>query len=331
MQVEQTAVLMGYQTKKEMAAIVKVKGEGFTIHSPAKVNLFLAVTGKRADGFHDLVSVVAPVAFGDELEVYQDRGGDTLELVAADTNPHAKELPTGEENLVLKAAHAYRKALSAAGLPPLPSVGLKFRLSKAIPYGAGLGGGSSNAVAALRLLQKLASTPLDAAQLHQVAQELGSDCPLFLADGPVVMRGRGERLAPLSPSASERLKGIRILLFKPPFGIPTPWAYQQLAVNASYDNATDAERKLADWQDGRLSLEELLYNRFEEPLLRKFMALRVLFDQIHAGTGKRCLVSGSGSCCFVIDHSAEDRRAVEQHLCAAFGHDYFLQETNLAC
>ena len=163
-----------------------------TIFSPAKINLFLAITGRQADGFHGLVSVVAPVAFGDTLHVRhrsQEPGAGCreAEFTLGCDDP---DLPTDESNLVLRAARAFAKATGWRGE-------VNFRLEKRIPVSAGLGGGSSNAVAALRALNGIAGKPLDAARLAELAAELGSDCPLFLHDGPVVMRGRGERVEPL--------------------------------------------------------------------------------------------------------------------------------------
>ena len=145
---------------------------------PAKLNLLLAVTGRRADGFHELVSLVAPVELGDTLTVEP-----ALEFSLTCDAP---TLPVDDTNLVLKAAQAFRVATSWRG-------GARFALTKRIPSGAGLGGGSSDAATALLALNRLAGEPLAPAALAQVAAEVGSDCALFLPGGPVVMRGRGDR------------------------------------------------------------------------------------------------------------------------------------------
>lgn len=305
-----------------------------SVFSPAKLNLYLAVTGKRADGFHNLISVVSPLAFGDTLTLfsYGNSGTDSLEIIPSPENPTAVEIPCGPENLVLKAVQAYRVALAQAGLPSLPCKALGFRLHKSIPHGAGLGGGSSNAVAALKLLQKIAIQPLDNSKLMEVAASLGSDCPLFLSAQSQIMRGRGELLEPVSSLVSQNLSGARVLLFKPPFGVPTAWAYQQLATNpALYDAEHVAEARVSNWLKGELSLQELLYNRFEYPVLRKFVALRVLFNQIRSAVGRDCLLSGSGSCCFLLNFTDDERQSVESLLREAFGNDYFLQESEIGC
>ena len=157
--------------------------------SPAKLNLFLAVTQRRADGFHDLVSMAAPLAWGDEL---MTAPADGFALECDDP-----AVPADETNLVLKAARAFREATGWRG-------GAKFRLTKRVPPWAGLGGGSSNGVTALRALNGLAGNPLGADALASLAVQLGSDCALFLQNGPVVMRGRGERLEPLPAAAADR-------------------------------------------------------------------------------------------------------------------------------
>ncbi|WP_415908562.1 4-(cytidine 5'-diphospho)-2-C-methyl-D-erythritol kinase [Oleiharenicola sp. Vm1] len=180
-----------------------------TVFSPAKINLFLAITGRRADGFHDLVSVVAPLEFGDELVTEPAEGGRfTLACDAAD-------VPTDATNLIIQAAQLFAATTGWTG-------GARFRLTKRIPMGAGLGGGSSNAVAALRALDQLAGGIAGAASLEAMAARLGSDCVLFLRAAPVVMRGRGERVEDLPPAAAARLRGRRVLVFKPSFGIATP-------------------------------------------------------------------------------------------------------------
>jgi len=261
--------------------------------APAKINLFLAITGRRPDGYHNLVSVVAPLAWGDTLHVEPATEGWSLECDVAD-------VPIDETNLVLKAARAFARAteeMSGAG------GGARFRLEKRIPMGAGLGGGSSDAVAALRALNALAGQPLSAERLAILAAELGSDCPLFLADGPVVMRGRGERVTPLPAEAAARLRGRRVLVFKPAFGISTPWAYGQLAAQApaSYLPEVEAESALARWLgDPHAGAETLLLNNMEAPAFRKFVALPTLLDELRSTFGLAPRLSGSGSACYVL-------------------------------
>ena len=295
-----------------------------TIFAPAKLNLFLAVTGRRADGFHDLVSVVAPIDWGDTLTVEangEDRGaGDRFSLTCNDP-----AVPCDETNLVLKAARAFAGATAWGG-------GARFSLEKRIPVGAGLGGGSSNAVAALRALNVLAGAPLGADALAVLAAQLGSDCALFLPGGPVVMRGRGERVEPLPAEAAARLRGRRVLVFKPSFGIATPWAYAAIAAKPEdYLPASEAEARLAAWlRDQAAPPEGILFNNLERVVGAKFLALPALLDELRAKFLLAPRMSGSGSACFALLPDAAPVAAITAAVRAAWGDSALVVETRLA-
>jgi 4-diphosphocytidyl-2-C-methyl-D-erythritol kinase len=286
--------------------------------SPAKINLFLAITDRRADGFHNLVSVVAPLAFGDTLW-FEPRQGGGVQLECDDP-----AVPLDSTNLILRAAKLFEET---SGKP----VHGCFRLTKRIPMGAGLGGGSSNASAALRLLSAAAGESLSAEQLAELAARLGSDCPLFLQPGAVVMRGRGERVDALPVTACARLAGRRLLLFKPGFGISTPWAYKEMAAAPStYLSAAQAEARLADWL-GRpdLAAESLLFNNMELVAFRKHLALPTLLEAISRQYDLVPRMSGSGSCCFVLlPEGFKSARLVEE-IREAWGSEAFVEETRL--
>lgn len=291
-----------------------------TVFAPAKLNLFLAVTGRRPDGFHDLVSVVAPLTFGDTLTV---AAADGFSLSCTDP-----EVPIDESNLVLRAARAFAAATRWPG-------GAAFHLEKRIPMGAGLGGGSSDAVAALRALQALAGPAhaLAPEPLAELAAQLGSDCPLFLRGEPVVMRGRGERVSPLPADAVRRLRGRRVLVFKPGFGISTPWAYGQLAAVApgGYLPATEAEARLASWcDDPSAPAEALLLNNMEPPAFAKFVALPELLDQLRARFGIEPRMSGSGSACYVLLGDEREVAPLLEVIRSAWGESVFALESRLA-
>ena len=176
----------------------------------AKLNLSLAITGRRADGFHELISLVAPIALADTLTLDVSR---PLGLMCDDVS-----LPVDGTNLVLKAAAAYGKRR-----PSAPTG--HFHLTKKVPHGAGLGGGSSDAAAALRLLDQASGDPLGLEILETLAAEVGSDCPFFVRSQAAMMRGRGERLEILPVAVRAALAGRKVILVKPPFGVPTPEAY----------------------------------------------------------------------------------------------------------
>jgi 4-diphosphocytidyl-2-C-methyl-D-erythritol kinase len=289
-----------------------------SLFAPAKLNLFLAVTGRRPDGFHDLVSVAAPLDFGDSLRA-ERAAGFSLTCDQA-------EVPVDASNLVLKAARVFVDATGWSG-------GVRFVLEKRIPLGAGLGGGSSNAVAALRALNALAGTPLASEQVTAVALQLGSDCPLFLQDGPVVMRGRGEQIAPLPRAALARVRGRRLLVFKPAFAIATPWAYAQMVAGApgSYLPPAVAEERLAAWLDrADAPLETLLFNNMEPAAFRKFPAFPALLEQLQATFGLQSRMSGSGSACFAVLPDTADVAPIAAAIRAAWGASAFVIDTRLA-
>jgi 4-diphosphocytidyl-2-C-methyl-D-erythritol kinase len=298
-----------------------------TVFSPAKLNLFLAITGRRADGFHDLVSLVAPLDFGDELAVEagdwrREAGGGRFVLEC-----DVPEVPVDGANLVLRAAEAFAAAANWKGAA-------HFRLTKRIPVGAGLGGGSSNAAAALRALNGLAGEPLGEARLAEVAATLGSDCVLFLRAAPVVMRGRGERIAAVPEAALARLRGRRVIIFKPSFGISTPWAYgRMIARGTDYVAAPAAEGRLQAWVEGSAPAENLLFNNMEPAAFEKYYALPLLLDRLRRDFGAAVAMSGSGSACFaLVKEESGDALAdgMKRAIRESWGDVTFVQEARLA-
>ncbi len=183
--------------------------------APAKLNRFLAVLGRRADGFHELELVTTVLEGAPEL-------ADTLEAEPAGSlslelaGPAAEGLRADGSNLVLR---AWRLLEAEAGRP-LPA---RLSLTKRVPHGAGLGGGSSDAAAALRLGSELFGLGLAEARLLELGAALGSDVPLFLLGGSVLGLGRGERVYPLRPLPLEP-----ILLVHPGLHVATASVYQAL-------------------------------------------------------------------------------------------------------
>ncbi|HEY5078960.1 MAG TPA: 4-(cytidine 5'-diphospho)-2-C-methyl-D-erythritol kinase [Opitutaceae bacterium] len=287
--------------------------------APAKINLFLAVTGRRPDGFHDLVSVAAPLLWGDTVS-FED-GGDSFSVECDQPG-----VPTDSSNLVLKAAAAFTRATGWKG-------GGRFAIAKRIPSGAGLGGASSDAVAALLALNRAAGSPLDAAGLLSAASSVGSDCALFLAPGPVILRGRGERLEVLPNEAYRRIRGMRVLLFKPAFAIPTPWSYGRLAAEAprAYVGAMAAEAMLGAWiARAGAPAHDLLFNSMERPAFAKFPALPALLELLRSRFNIAGRMTGSGSACYAFLHESVDTRPAETAIREAWGPSAFVLETRIA-
>lgn len=339
-----------------------------SVSAPAKINLVLGITGARDDGFHELVSLVAPVAFGDTLHVRlhgkgiigkfrrEDAGGqvlhdgspvathanETREQIVSEATANAQQdilhcnvqgVPTDASNLVLKAALAFREELAAERT--FFDGHWEFTLEKRVPVGAGLGGGSSDASAALEAMNHLCGNPLNEQRLYALAASIGSDCPLFLARTPVVMRGRGDHLTFLGGAARAALKGQRILLFKPSFGINTGWAYGQMkaAEGRMYVAAKAIDSSILRWEDAPQTEPIPLFNNMQTPAFEKYLALPTLLEQLRADhPGLRCLMSGSGSACFALldkGTKPETVARLKAQIRAAWGEGAFCEETTL--
>jgi 4-diphosphocytidyl-2-C-methyl-D-erythritol kinase len=266
--------------------------------------------------------VVAPLAWGDELSASLLGPGLGSPGTLACDDP---TVPSDEGNLVLKAARSFATATGW-------SERVHFKLQKRIPMGAGLGGGSSNGVAALRALNQLAGNPLAEPALATLATGLGSDCALFLAGAPVIMRGRGERIEVLGGAERARLSGRRVLVFKPAFGVATPWAYRQLAARSgSYQAPAEAEARLAAWRgDPAAPVESLLGNTLETPVFAKHLALPALLGELRRRCGLAPRMSGSGSACYALLPEGAEVPPVAAIIREAWGRDCFLRDTVLA-
>lgn len=263
--------------------------------SPCKVNLMLAILGPRPDGFHELLSLVAPTKFGDILtaETADGKTCDSLEC-------NMEGVPTDSSNLVIKAAELFRQ-----------KTGLKtyfnFRLEKRVPAGAGLGGGSSNGASALLAVNELCGTPLQIKDLESIAAQMGSDCPLFLTQTPVVMRGRGEKVYPLRGVARECISRLKLLIFKPDFSINTGWAYAQMRANPEdYIDETSAESALSEWLENPSISGLPLINNMQIEAFKKFPSLQITLDEIGGEFRVPAMMSGSGSACFAVVNNLDD-------------------------
>ncbi|TVP75937.1 MAG: 4-(cytidine 5'-diphospho)-2-C-methyl-D-erythritol kinase [Puniceicoccaceae bacterium] len=287
-----------------------------TFDSPAKVNLLLSVHGPRPDGFHALSSIVVPLKFGDRLQVTLSEAGEDR-LLCDDP-----AVPTGDSNLILRAAGIFRCRLGEA-------LHFTFELKKRIPMGAGLGGGSGNAAVALRAMNALAGEPFRREGLLQMAAELGSDCPFFIDAVSAQMSGRGEVIEVLPEGARKRLRGRPIVLFRPDFGVPTAWAYGRMRSRAPefYEQPALAQGRIESFLKGG-ALSELLGNSFEACVGQKYLAIACLLEQLRAA-GHVCLMSGSGSCCFALPGNGTELAEIRAICQGALGEGSFFIETSV--
>jgi 4-diphosphocytidyl-2-C-methyl-D-erythritol kinase len=255
--------------------------------SPCKINLLLNILGRRTDGFHELETVFHPVNLCDRLAFARAAAGVQLSC----SEP---ALPVDSSNLVHRAAAKFLEAAKISG-------GVRIHLEKKIPLAAGLGGGSGNAAVTLLGLNELFGTPLAPARLHELAAALGSDVNFFLQSGPALASGRGEKIQPLGNFPA--MRGVKILLIHPGFGISTAWAYKTLANFPAALNGRPgrAEKLVSLLQTADLKAAAAeFYNSLEAPALAKFPVLALYQEFLRENGALAALMSGSGSTTFAL-------------------------------
>jgi 4-diphosphocytidyl-2-C-methyl-D-erythritol kinase len=266
----------------------------------------LNILRKRPDGFHELETVMHPVALHDELTFEQT--GSQIQLTCSNST-----LPTGPENLVYRATDAF---LNKSGL----TVGVKIHLEKRIPLAAGLGGGSGNAAITLLGLNQLFGQPLTLEQLVPLASALGSDVPYFLQNQPALCTGRGEIIQSLKPFSI--MKGLAILLIHPGFGIATAWAYKELAQHPKALNGIPgrAQKLIVQMEQGnRDAAFGEFYNSLEAPALNKYPILAIYQEYLRQHGALGTLMSGSGSTTFAIVENVTTGQVLAEKFKEKFG------------
>ena len=275
-------------------------------NSPCKVNLLLNILGRRPDGFHELETILQPVAYHDRLQFTRAASGVTLTC----TDP---SLPVDAGNLVHRAATEF---LNAARITD----GVRIHLEKRIPSAAGLGGGSGNAATTLLGLNELFGNPLPLDRLDQIAATLGSDIPFFLQTKPALAVGRGEKVGSLPDFPA--LRGKYFLLVHPGFGIATAWAYQNLARFPTTLNgrAGRAKELITVLQSGPLAIAgKQFYNSLESPALEKFPILALYQEFLRSHGAEAALMSGSGSTTFALLPTRAIAEHAAEEFCSKFG------------
>lgn len=270
------------------------RARSLTLRTSAKVNLILEVLGKRADGYHELSTVLQAVDLFDRLVLEED-----VRLTLRTSDP---ALPTDEENLVVKAARLF---MEAAGV----NRGARIMLEKQIPVAAGLGGGSSDAAATLWGLNRLWGLGWGRERLGELAARLGMDVPFFLRGGRALATGRGERLQPL-PSGGP----IALVLVKPNFPLSTREVYGRVAAGARDDGARTAAllQALASRDSARMAAS--LYNALEAVVEPAHPEVGRIKRALLAAGALGSVMSGSGPTVLGVarsrDHARQLRRRV---------------------
>jgi 4-diphosphocytidyl-2-C-methyl-D-erythritol kinase len=274
-------------------------------NAPAKINLTLQVLGRRPDGYHDLESLVVFADFGDRLSFV--RGGD---LRLSVRGPNAMQAGEGTDNLVLRAATAL------VALEPAVRLGA-FDLDKALPVAAGIGGGSADAAAALRLLAKANSLAPDHPALFAAARSTGADVPVCLDPRPRIMRGIGEVLSP-----PLTLPALPAVLANPGVALATKAVFARWTAPAAPPVGLDVVA-LAEIKDG----DDLLHllgtqaNDLEAPAIAQAPVIADVLAVLRALAGCRLArMSGSGATCFALFASAAAAQGAAKALNAKYPH-----------
>ena len=306
------------------------------VRAPAKINLGLRLMGIRDDGYHTLESLFAPIGVFDDLEIAIESGEPGIELVIERTNSAdsgalptqmseaLSTIPSGPDNLVVRAAAAVCKETGFNGR-------VRLSLTKRIPAGAGLGGGSSDAAAVLVGLASLLGAELSNDRLHSLALGLGADVPFFLAPTPAFVSGIGERIEPI-----EGIPRLDLVVVNPGVGLATAEVFR----------ATDALRSaLTDGRPGSTmrailglrgetgdlgpALGDLLVNDLEPAARRLCPPVSRLIERLREVGAIGASMSGSGATVFGVFASGEIARHAAQALRGSEANDCWIQVTEI--
>lgn len=265
-----------------------------TVHAYAKINLGLLITGKRPDGYHTLETVFAPINWFDVLDF---SAAGTIGMSCSNL-----DLPADDNNLCIRAARALKEF---GGV----SEGVAIHLNKQIPFGAGLGGGSSDAATTLRVLNSLWNVHAPSRKLHELAVRLGADVPYFLEmQGLAYAAGIGEELEDLSLTLP-----YHVVTVFPELQIPTVWAYRNFY--PKFDRAVPDLKTLVQrlCNDRDTSVLGQFENDFEPVVFDHYPAVRKVRDDLLAAGGVFSALSGSGSAVFALfDDASKAAEAAER-------------------
>jgi 4-diphosphocytidyl-2-C-methyl-D-erythritol kinase len=263
------------------------------LYAPAKINLSFEIKGRREDGFHEIETLMVPISLSDRLVIERRDNASGIQFSCDDAS-----LSTGDENLVVQAVKLFQKATKSG-------TGIAIALEKRVPHGAGLGGGSSDAAATLLGLNQLFETRLGQRDLIELAAQIGSDVPFFIQGSAATCRGRGEIVEPAQLSTR-----FNLLLVKPDFGVPTPWAYGRWKDSRELPGVDYAPQTFSGVR---------FVNDLERPVFEKFLLLGHLktWLRLQPEVGA-ALLSGSGSTVFAALRDGADRSQLAERVRADF-------------
>ena len=271
--------------------------------SPAKINLWLRILGRMPDGFHEVETRLCKISIADTVSLELKGKGSKIDLTC-----NIPGIPLDDSNLAVKALRAFEASTGK-------SHSWSIHLEKRIPSGAGLGGGSSNAASILRGANELAGFPLTMDQLLEIAGGIGADVPCFVLDSSAADgTGRGEKVTPVDFTWK-----LPLVLIKPTFPIPTPWAYKRWRDSQELPGVLYAPQ-LCPWGE--------MVNSLERPVFEKHRLLPALkmWALDHPGV-QAALMSGSGSTLFVITKTSKQASALAEEARVWCGDTAWVQST----
>jgi 4-diphosphocytidyl-2-C-methyl-D-erythritol kinase len=264
------------------------------VRAPAKINLFLEVLARRADGYHEIATLMVAVGLFDTLEMLE------LPVGKIDLRCDAPALSTGPDNLVQKAAQALAASVGFHG-------GAAIQLHKRIPMAAGLGGGSADAAAALMGLNELWKLGLSATELSSIGSRLGSDVPFFLTAHAAWCTGRGDNVRPVLVG-----KPVWLVLVCPAAGCSTAEVYRRVRIPAHPD---DGSAMVQAFQTGNVEeMGKRLHNRLEEAASAVAPDLLFWKERLASLNPVGTLMTGSGSTVFALCRDEIEAKRIAQQV-----------------
>ena len=293
---------------------IRQYGHQFRIDTPAKVNFFLELHGRREDGFHQIDTVMQTVSLWDRLDFIPSEGQEirlSCQLQQPAGQPGEQDpIPTDGRNLVVRACERLRDYAIEHQIDSPLSLGLEIHLTKWIPSAAGLGGASSNFAAALVGANRAWKLGLNLPQLHAIAAELGSDVPFFLYGGACRCTGRGEIIQSVPAPA-----GVDMVIIKPPVALSTKDVFGRVDLESPHLPTASADPTVQAIATGRAQqIASSLFNRLTQPateLTDQMECVSKKFEQV-GSLGHQ--MSGSGSSYFGIFPNRKSARVARQQL-----------------
>lgn len=243
--------------------------------SPAKINLYLKIRGKRKDGYHDVETLMIRISLHDTLEISLANRGINFSSTSS-------ELPKNQRNIACKAAALFLKGVHS-------NKGVRIHLTKRIPVAAGLGGGSSNAASVLVGLNKLLQTGLTDCELMKKGAKLGADVPFFIFKHPAIARGIGDELKEF-----HGLPKLWFVLVHPRFQVSTKWAYNNLKLKLTRDK----NNSISHMYTSSSNIAGLLANDLEAVTITRYSVIKEIKEILRSKGAEGALMSGSGPAVF---------------------------------